>query len=46
MWGYRNRLDQDLARWRQAVAQALAIEPRAGPQVTEQEIIGLKKKLK
>jgi len=35
-----------LERWRKAVEQALSIEPHAGPQVTEQEIIGLKKLLK
>ncbi len=44
--GYEAQVDDRLARWRQAVQQALAIEPHAGPQVTEQEIISLKKKLK
>ncbi len=44
--GYETQVADRLERWRKAVEQALAIEPQAGPQVTEQEIIGLKKKLK
>ncbi|HZY42820.1 MAG TPA: AAA family ATPase, partial [Anaerolineae bacterium] len=44
--GYEAQVDDRLARWRRAVESALAIEPQAGPQVTEQEIISLKKKLK
>ena len=41
---YESRPQQiEMAR---AVEQALSIEPHAGPQVTEQEIIGLKKKIK
>ncbi len=44
--GYEAQVDERLTRWRKAVEQALAIEPHAGPQVTEQEIISLKKKLK
>lgn len=44
--GYEAQVDDRLMRWRKAVEQALAIEPHAGPQVTEQEIISLKKKLK
>jgi putative ATPase len=44
--GYETQVADRLARWRRAVEAALAIEPHAGPQVTEQEIIGLKKKIK
>ena len=44
--GYEAQVDDRLMRWRKAVEEALAIEPHAGPQVTEQEIISLKKKLK
>ena len=44
--GYEAQVDDRLMRWRKAVESALAIEPHAGPQVTEQEIISLKKKLK
>ena len=44
--GYEAQTADRLDRWRRAVEQALAIEPHAGPQVTEQEIINLKKKLK
>src|SRR5512136_310911 len=44
--GYEAQVTDRLERWRRAVEQALAIEPYEGPQVTEQEIIGLKKKLK
>ena len=44
--GYEAQVADRLQRWRRAVEQALAIEPHAGPPVTEQEIIGLKKKLK
>jgi putative ATPase len=44
--GYEAQVADRLERWRRAVEQALEIEPHAGPQVTEQEIIGLKKKLK
>jgi putative ATPase len=44
--GYETQVADRLERWRKAVEQALAIEPHAGPQVTEQEIIGLKKKIK
>ncbi len=44
--GYEAQVDERLTRWRKAVEAALAIEPHAGPQVTEQEIISLKKKLK
>ena len=44
--GYEAQVDDRLVRWRKAVEEALAIEPHAGPQVTEQEIISLKKKLK
>jgi putative ATPase len=44
--GYEDQIEERLTRWRKAVEAALAIEPHAGPQVTEQEIISLKKKLK
>ena len=44
--GYEAQVDDRLVRWRKAVEEALAIAPHAGPQVTEQEIISLKKKLK
>lgn len=44
--GYETQVADRLERWRKAVEQALSIEPHAGPQVTEQEIIGLKKKIK
>ena len=44
--GYEAQVDERLTRWRRAVEQTLDIEPHAGPQVTEQEIISLKKKLK
>jgi len=44
--GYETQVADRLARWRKAVEQALSIEPHEGPQVTEQEIIGLKKKIK
>jgi len=44
--GYETQVADRLERWRKAVEQALSIEPHAGPQVTEQEIIGLKKLLK
>ncbi len=44
--GYEPEVAERLARWRRAVEQALSIEPREGPSVTEQEIIGLKKSLK
>jgi putative ATPase len=44
--GYETQVADRLERWRKAVEQALSIEPHEGPQVTEQEIIGLKKKLK
>jgi hypothetical protein len=44
--GYETQVVDRLARWRKAVEQALSIEPHQGPQVTEQEIIGLKKRLK
>src|SRR5512140_986094 len=37
--GYETQVADRLARWRKAVEQALSIEPHAGPQVTEQEII-------
>ncbi|MFN8597140.1 MAG: AAA family ATPase [Anaerolineae bacterium] len=44
--GYEPQVADRLDRWRRAVESALAIEPHEGPQVTEQEIISLKKKLK
>jgi putative ATPase len=44
--GYETQVADRLERWRKAVEQALSIEPHAGPPVTEQEIIGLKKLLK
>ncbi|HEY4724069.1 MAG TPA: AAA family ATPase [Anaerolineae bacterium] len=44
--GYEAQAADRLDRWRKAVETALSIEPHAGPEVTEQEIIGLKKKLK
>ena len=44
--GYEAQVNDRLERWRKAVEAALAIEPQAGPEVTEQEIIGLKKKIR
>jgi len=44
--GYETQVADRLERWRKAVEQVLSIAPHEGPQVTEQEIIGLKKKLK
>jgi putative ATPase len=44
--GYESQVQDRLDRWRKAVEAALAIEPQAGPQVTEQEIIGMKKKIR
>jgi putative ATPase len=44
--GYEAQAADRLDRWRKAVETTLSIEPHAGPEVTEQEIIGLKKKLK
>ncbi len=44
--GYEPQVADRLERWRKAVEQALSIEPHAGPQVKEQEIIGMKKRLK
>ena len=43
--GYEAQAAARLDRWRKAVETALSIEPHAGPEVTEQEIIGLKKKI-
>ena len=44
--GYEAQAADRLERWRKAVEAALSIEPQAGPQVSEQEIIGLKKRIK
>jgi putative ATPase len=44
--GYESQVQDRLERWRKAVEAALAIEPQAGPEVTEQEIIGMKKKIR
>ncbi|HET7377801.1 MAG TPA: AAA family ATPase [Anaerolineae bacterium] len=44
--GHEAQVNDRLERWRKAGEAALAIEPQAGPEVTEQEIIGLKKKIR
>ena len=44
--GYESQVADRLERWRKAVEAALAIEPQAGPEVSEQDIISLKKKIK
>jgi putative ATPase len=44
--GYESQVQDRLERWRKAVEAALSIVPQAGPEITEQEIIGLKKKIK
>ena len=44
--GYETQVADRLERWRKAVEAALSIEPHAGPEVSEQEIIGMKKRIK
>jgi putative ATPase len=44
--GYETQVADRLERWRKVVESALSIEPHAGPEVNEQEIIGMKKRIK